>query len=59
MAEPKGLAENSVTDWEKEGLVRAAGWTNDGSAYCIEHATRAATIGLVLSSSPLALLAWY
>lgn len=27
-------------------------------AYALEHATRPATIGLVLSSSPLALLAW-
>lgn len=27
-------------------------------AYALEHATRPGTIGLVLSSSPLALLAW-
>lgn len=27
-------------------------------AYALEHGTRPATIGLVLSSSPLALLAW-
>ena len=30
-----------------------------GSAYAREHGTRPATIGLVLSSSPIALLAWF
>lgn len=29
-----------------------------GSAYAAEHGTRPATIGLVLASNPLALLAW-
>ena len=29
-----------------------------GMAYAQEHGTRPATIGLVLSSSPIALLAW-
>jgi hypothetical protein len=30
-----------------------------GSAYAVAHATRPSTMGIVLSSNPLALLAWY
>ncbi|KAH8901943.1 alpha/beta-hydrolase [Coniochaeta sp. PMI_546] len=39
-------------------LEKAAQWRTTGSGYALEHATRPATIGLALSSSPLALLAW-
>ncbi|CAI6088126.1 unnamed protein product [Clonostachys chloroleuca] len=37
---------------------RAELFRTTGMAYAIEHATRPSTIGLVLSSSPLALLSW-
>jgi microsomal epoxide hydrolase len=43
---------------EKEGLERGDTFGKTGTAYALEHATRPATIGFVLSSSPLALLAW-
>lgn len=33
-------------------------WRATGTAYAMENATRPGTIGLVLSTSPLALLAW-
>ena len=43
---------------EMTGLARAQAWLQGGTAYAQEHGTRPGTIGLVLSSSPLALLAW-
>lgn len=43
---------------ERAALQKAQDWRATGSAYAAEHATRPGTIGLVLSSSPLALLAW-
>ncbi|KAF3770823.1 epoxide hydrolase 1 [Cryphonectria parasitica EP155] len=39
-------------------LKKAKTWWEMGLGYAIEHSTRPATIGLVLSSNPLALLAW-
>lgn len=43
---------------EQEGLERTDWFTKLGSAYALEHATRPSIIGLMLHSSPLALLAW-
>ncbi|KAH8695276.1 Alpha/Beta hydrolase protein [Talaromyces proteolyticus] len=47
-----------IEDFEKEGLQRGNDFAQFGTAYAVEHATRTATIGFTLSSSPLALLAW-
>ncbi|CAM1504649.1 Fc.00g022400.m01.CDS01 [Cosmosporella sp. VM-42] len=47
-----------VEDFEREGLERADAFAKFGTAYGVEHATRPATIGFVLSSNPVALLAW-
>lgn len=47
-----------VTAQELAQLDKFKAWRAKGSAYAMEHATRPATIGLVLSASPLALLAW-
>jgi microsomal epoxide hydrolase len=47
-----------LEETEKEGLDRGDTFGKTGTAYALEHATRPATIGFVLSSSPLALLAW-
>lgn len=47
-----------VTEQELAQLDKYNAWKATGSAYAMEHATRPATIGLVLSASPLALLAW-
>lgn len=44
---------------EKERLESLHGWVAHGMAYALEHGTRPATLGLALSTSPLALLAWY
>jgi microsomal epoxide hydrolase len=50
--------EAKLTDFEKKALEKVAHWRQNGMAYGSEHGTRPATIGHVLSSSPLALLAW-
>jgi len=47
-----------ITAEEKKGLERYANFGSMGNAYAREHGTRPATIGLVLSSSPIAQLAW-
>lgn len=49
----------SLSAVEKRGVERAEDFANLGSAYAREHGQRPATVGLVLSSSPIALLAWY
>jgi len=43
---------------ETEGLQRGKSWLEKSRAYSMMHATRPSTIGHVLASSPLALLAW-
>lgn len=48
-----GLSEKEIV-----GCVRYNNFGTVGNAYAREHGTRPATIGLVLSSSPIALLAW-
>lgn len=50
--------EDGLTDAEKKGVQRINDFGTLGNAYAREHGTRPATIGLVLSSSPIALLAW-
>ncbi|KAF4551184.1 Epoxide hydrolase-like protein 4 [Elsinoe fawcettii] len=55
---PKNAAELSLEQIEKEHQHRGKTWMDTGTAYGQEHGTRTATIGLVLSSSPVALLAW-
>ncbi|KAF2099549.1 alpha/beta-hydrolase [Rhizodiscina lignyota] len=53
-----GDIKSPINDSEEKGLERHRFFLHNGSAYALEHATRPATIGFVLSSSPLALLAW-
>ena len=57
---PESAAEKSLPldEAETQGLSRGGTFGKTGNAYALEHATRPATIGFVLSSSPLALLAW-
>lgn len=56
--EPEGVSESDLNEVEKKQLKRAEGFGLYNSAYAIEHGTKPATIGFVLDSSPLALLAW-
>ncbi|ETI28018.1 hypothetical protein G647_00467 [Cladophialophora carrionii CBS 160.54] len=50
--------KSAIDDVEKAGLERHNFFLHNGTGYAWEHATRPSTIGFVLSSSPLALLAW-
>jgi microsomal epoxide hydrolase len=43
---------------DQKAVVRAKEFLRTGSGYSLEHATRPSTIGMVLASNPLALLAW-
>ncbi|KZP29746.1 epoxide hydrolase [Athelia psychrophila] len=43
---------------EQRGVARASEFQKTGIAYAIEQSTRPATLGIVLSSSPVAFLAW-
>ena len=47
------------TPEENEQMERNKAWFQTGIAYVLEHGTRPATVGLAISSSPLALLAWF
>jgi microsomal epoxide hydrolase len=49
---------DGLTPEELQQLERTNTWRKTGLAYALEHGTRPATIGLVVSSNPLALLAW-
>lgn len=50
--------KSPISALEQEGIERGSQFVQTGSAYAMEHATRPSTIGFVLSSSPIALLAW-
>ncbi|KAF2868816.1 epoxide hydrolase-like protein [Massariosphaeria phaeospora] len=50
--------EEGLSALEQRAVANAKKWRESGSAYAQEHGTRPNTISLVLSSSPLALLAW-
>lgn len=43
---------------QEKAVLRATQWRKTGVAYAMEQGTRPSTIGYVLSSSPLAELAW-
>jgi microsomal epoxide hydrolase len=58
MRKPSGVDDTSLTTFEERGLVRMKAFITTGSAYAIEHGTRPSTIGHVLSTNPVALLAW-
>ncbi|KAF8250387.1 putative epoxide hydrolase [Wilcoxina mikolae CBS 423.85] len=55
---PTADRTHTIPPHQLAGLKRAKEWVDNGRAYSAMHATRPSTIGHVLSSSPLALLAW-
>jgi hypothetical protein len=59
MPPPEGVANEDINQAEFQGLARAGAFGAQGDAYAREHGQRPATIGLLLSTSPLALLIWY
>lgn len=58
MDKPKNADDLTTNNLEQRALPRGQDFKTYGHAYAIEHGTRTATIGHVLSSSPVALLAW-
>ena len=58
MKRPANAADENLTALEKRGLERGAEFVASGTAYALEHGTRPSTIGHVLASNPLAVLAW-
>ncbi|KAI4616472.1 hypothetical protein J4E80_005746 [Alternaria sp. BMP 0032] len=55
---PKPDENTPLNEVEKKSLGYAKEWATSGTAYAQEHGSRPSTIGNVLASSPLALLAW-
>jgi microsomal epoxide hydrolase len=58
MPRPESIPMESLTDSEQAGVERGTTFIATENAYAKEAASRPATIGLVLSTNPLALLAW-
>lgn len=58
MPRPTNADELPMSDIEKAAITRGLWFREQASAYAHEQGTRTATIGHVLSSSPMALLAW-
>lgn len=58
MPEPEGIMDSDISEVEKQGLERSGIFKALGSSYALQHATKPSTIGLVLASNPIALLAW-
>ncbi|CAO2652562.1 Nn.00g008450.m01.CDS01 [Neocucurbitaria sp. VM-36] len=50
--------DDEISEAERKGLERLEAFKTVGHAYAQEHGTKPSTIGLVLSSSPIAQLAW-
>lgn len=55
---PDGAPEFGETDLEKWGVEHFNDFASRGSAYAYMHGSRPSTAGFVLSSSPVAQLAW-
>jgi hypothetical protein len=49
---------SALTPEESQILERTEAWRQTGLAYALVHGTRPSTVGLAISSNPLALLAW-
>ncbi len=58
MPRPEGISLESLNESERAGVERGMKFVDYENAYAKEHASRPATIGLILSSNPLALLGW-
>ncbi|KAI9738745.1 MAG: hypothetical protein M1834_008252 [Cirrosporium novae-zelandiae] len=58
MVKPPNVSDSSISEIERRGLDRAKWFASSGGGYRMEHGTRPSTIGNVLSTNPVALLAW-
>ncbi|CRG84602.1 epoxide hydrolase, putative [Talaromyces islandicus] len=55
---PPGIGDEKLSPLEEEGLKRAEWFGTYGTAYYFMHATRPSTIGHIVATNPVALLAW-
>ena len=55
---PAYIADSALSEQDYQFIERGKRFLATGYAYAMEHGTRTSTIGLVLGSNPLALLAW-
>ncbi|OOQ81806.1 epoxide hydrolase [Penicillium brasilianum] len=58
MGRPQGISDDHLDASEREGIKRMEEFRMMGSGYALEHGTRPSTIGHVLATNPVALLAW-
>ncbi|KAJ5768455.1 hypothetical protein N7533_001038 [Penicillium manginii] len=58
MGRPEGMTDEKLNAFEIQGLERFQNFRTMGCGYSVEHATRPSTIGHVLASNPISLLAW-
>ncbi|KAH6605728.1 epoxide hydrolase [Trichoderma cornu-damae] len=58
VAPPPDFNPDHLDEVDKAGLKRTEWFTTTAVAYAMMHSTRPSTVGLVLMSNPLALLAW-
>ncbi|CAG8300740.1 unnamed protein product [Penicillium salamii] len=58
MRKPEGATDDNLNAFEIQGIERMYQFVATGSGYAVEHGTRPSTIGHVVASSPIALLAW-
>lgn len=58
MSRPEGMTDDHLDAFERQGIERMNNFRATGSGYATEHGTRPSTIGHVLSTNPVALLAW-
>lgn len=54
----KAVDRKGLDDVDQKAVSRSEQWSGFGTGYLIEQATKPGTIGAVLESSPVAVLAW-
>jgi hypothetical protein len=59
ITKPPSIGDEKLSPFEEEGQKRAEWFGTYGSAYYLMHATRPSTIGHIVATNPVALLAWY
>ncbi|RAL10974.1 epoxide hydrolase family protein [Aspergillus homomorphus CBS 101889] len=58
MDKPANVQDSAISEFERQNLARGEWFMTYGSAYAFEHGSRTSTIGNVLATNPVALLAW-
>jgi microsomal epoxide hydrolase len=59
MPEPKSLNVSDLDNFDIEGIARGKRFSDTGSGYALEHATRPSTVGIAIGCNPLSILTWF